>query len=165
MKWKILANDLNLGLIRFKLLHTLSKKELQHSPRTTRVCDVIKVFPGRSRSRALQSDDLTLQRSRGFQGGNTARKHENNDVKPMLGWCWSSVVEGGSTQNICITFIQCRPSIFDFGPTLYKCYTNVLRLLGQHWVKLGQCWSTAYETCLENQSLTITLRWKYNLFL
>ena len=33
-------------------------------------------------------------------------------------------------QIICITFIQSRPNVFDVGPTLYKCYTNVLRLLG-----------------------------------
>ena len=32
-------------------------------------------------------------------------------------------------QNICITFIQRRPNVFDVGPTLYKCYTNVLCLL------------------------------------
>ena len=31
------------------------------------------------------------------------------------------------TQNICITFVQRRPNIFD---ALYKCYTNVLCLLG-----------------------------------
>ena len=29
------------------------------------------------------------------------------------------------TQNICKTFIQRRPNVFDVGPTLYKCYTNV----------------------------------------
>ena len=34
------------------------------------------------------------------------------------------------TQRICITFIQRRPNVFDVGPTLYKCYTNVLCLLG-----------------------------------
>ena len=34
------------------------------------------------------------------------------------------------TQNICITFIQCRPNVFDVGPTLYECYTNILCLLG-----------------------------------
>ena len=34
------------------------------------------------------------------------------------------------TQNICITFVQCRPNVFDVGPTLYKCYKNVLCLLG-----------------------------------
>ena len=34
------------------------------------------------------------------------------------------------TQNIWITFVQRRPSVLDAGPTLYKCYTNVLCLLG-----------------------------------
>ena len=29
-------------------------------------------------------------------------------------------------QNICITFIQCWSNVEDVGPTLYKCYTNVL---------------------------------------
>ena len=29
------------------------------------------------------------------------------------------------TQNICLTFVQRRPNVFDAGPTLYKCYTNV----------------------------------------
>ena len=33
------------------------------------------------------------------------------------------------TQNICITFIQRRPNVFDVGPTLYKWYTHVLCLL------------------------------------
>ena len=28
--------------------------------------------------------------------------------------------------NICITFVQRRPNVFDAGPTLYKCYTSVL---------------------------------------
>ena len=37
------------------------------------------------------------------------------------------------TQNICITFVQRRPNVFDAGPTLYKCYTNVLCLLDQPW--------------------------------
>ena len=34
------------------------------------------------------------------------------------------------TQHICITFVQRRPNVFDVGPTLYKCYTIFLRLLG-----------------------------------
>ena len=34
------------------------------------------------------------------------------------------------TQNICITFIQCWTNFEDVGPALYKCYTNVLYLLG-----------------------------------
>ena len=39
------------------------------------------------------------------------------------------------TQNIFIDFIQCRPNVKDFGPTLYKCYTNVLCLLGR-WLEV-----------------------------
>ena len=44
---------------------------------------------------------------------------------------WLTVeLRSQQTQNICITFIQRRPNVFDVGPTLYKCYTNVLCLLG-----------------------------------
>ena len=32
---------------------------------------------------------------------------------------------------MCITFIQCWTNVFDVGPALYKCYTNVLCLLGR----------------------------------
>ena len=32
--------------------------------------------------------------------------------------------------TICTTFIQCRPNVFDVGPTLYKCGRNGLRLPG-----------------------------------
>ena len=34
------------------------------------------------------------------------------------------------TQHICITFVQRRPNVYDVGPTLHKCYTDVLCLLG-----------------------------------
>ena len=30
----------------------------------------------------------------------------------------------------CMTFVQCWTNVEDVGPTLYKCYTNVLCLLG-----------------------------------
>ena len=33
-------------------------------------------------------------------------------------------------QNMCIAFAQRRPNVFDVGPTLYECYTNVWRLRG-----------------------------------
>ena len=33
------------------------------------------------------------------------------------------------TQNICMTFAQCWFNVEEVGPTLYKCYTNVLCLL------------------------------------
>ena len=51
----------------------------------------------------------------------------------------------GIPENICITFIQCRPNVFDVGPTLYKCYTNVLCLLGclsprQYHRAIGTLW-------------------------
>ena len=47
-------------------------------------------------------------------------------------------IQSQQTQNICITFIQRRPNVFDVGPTLYKCYTNVVCLL---WCSYGpsQC--------------------------
>ena len=34
------------------------------------------------------------------------------------------------TQNICITFIQRRPNVFDVGPTLYKYYTECFVFAG-----------------------------------
>ena len=34
------------------------------------------------------------------------------------------------TQNMCVTFVQCWTNVEDVGPTLYKCYANVLCLLG-----------------------------------
>ena len=46
-------------------------------------------------------------------------------------WKWYTSLQ---TQNICITFIQCRPNVFDVGPTLYKCHTNVLCLMGYRYL-------------------------------
>ena len=46
---------------------------------------------------------------------------------------WSGVkysYAAQQTQNICITFMQCRTNVEDVGPALYKCYTNVLCLRG-----------------------------------
>ena len=49
------------------------------------------------------------------------------------------------TRNIFITFVQRRPSVFDVGPTLYKCYTNVSCLLASFrgrsaiFVSCGSC--------------------------
>ena len=44
------------------------------------------------------------------------------------------------TQNIFITFIQRRPNVSDVGPTFYKCYKNVLCLLGMHSNRGAMCW-------------------------
>ena len=35
------------------------------------------------------------------------------------------------TLNICITFVQRRPNVFDVGPTWYKCYRHIRCLLGR----------------------------------
>ena len=40
------------------------------------------------------------------------------------------------TENICITFVQRRANVEDVGSTLYKCYINVLYLLGSAWLQL-----------------------------
>ena len=58
---------------------------------------------------------------------------------------------GGYTQqthNICITFVQRRTNVFDVGPTLFKCYTNVLCLLGM--MQWSQRWTS---TALDRHSL------------
>ena len=49
------------------------------------------------------------------------------------------------TQNICITFIQCWVNVEDVGPTLHKCYTYVLCLLG--------CCQPTYET--QNNTISV----------
>ena len=45
------------------------------------------------------------------------------------------------TQDICITFIQRRPNIFDFGPTLHK----VIQMFCVYWVSI-QAWGQAVST-------------------
>ena len=52
---------------------------------------------------------------------NSKKTLDPNLVLTALSW---------QQQNICITFVQRRPNVFDVGATLYKCYTNVLCLLG-----------------------------------
>ena len=49
-----------------------------------------------------------------------SRIHQNNDITCVY------VGLSQQTKNICITFIQRRLNVFDVGPTLYKCYTNIL---------------------------------------
>ena len=49
---------------------------------------------------------------------------------PGKGAIFLSQISILSTQNICITFIQCWIRVEDVGPTLFSLYTNGLRLLG-----------------------------------
>ena len=51
------------------------------------------------------------------------------------------------TQDICITFIQRRPNVFDVGPTLYKCYTNVSCSLAVFTGSVAQ--AVAHLLCVE----------------
>ena len=49
------------------------------------------------------------------------------NIETTLGQCQCPRSLGSQlSQHICITFIQSRISVEDAGPTLYKCYTNVL---------------------------------------
>ena len=61
-------------------------------------------------------------------------KYSNNLCRSQRKWIFSRLVflicVTQQTQNICITFVQCWTSVEDVGPTLYKCYTNVLCKLG-----------------------------------
>ena len=49
-------------------------------------------------------------------------RHKN--VWPLL------MLASQQTHNIRIPFVQWRPNVVDVGPILYKCFTNVLVLLG-----------------------------------
>ena len=58
--------------------------------------------------------------------------------------------------NICITFVQCRPNVFDVGPALYKCYTNVLCLLGYIHVYWLIYWHISVCKSQQTQNICIT---------
>ena len=62
------------------------------------------------------------------QGGYIDAKYTLICIK-LLALCSATEGHTQQTQSICITFVQRRPNVQDVGPTLYKCYTNVLRLL------------------------------------
>ena len=55
-----------------------------------------------------------------------------SDIMSARTRCCSEHCPSQYTQNICITFIQRRPEVFDVGPTLYTFYTNGLCKLG--WI-------------------------------
>ena len=51
---------------------------------------------------------------------------------------WSNVVKAQQTQNIFITFLKRWTRVEDVWPTLYKCHTKCLCLLGVSWVATRQ---------------------------
>ena len=63
----------------------------------------------------------------------------------------------------CMAFIQCRPNVFDAGPTLHKCYTNSLCLPGSAGPASNQhCFNVS---CKLGINLTMTcpnLSWRRN---
>ena len=54
-----------------------------------------------------------------------------------------------NTQSICITFVQCWTNVEDVGPTLYKCYTNALCLLGLYLGFVPLSWLGIFITAGE----------------
>ena len=53
-----------------------------------------------------------------------------------------------------LTFAQRQPNVFDVGPTLYKCYTNVLCLLGGGYRSLPrEAAFSCVRFCLSRQSV------------
>ena len=70
------------------------------------------------------------------------RRRQWTSIKPALGqwlvFAGNMILFNQKTQNICITFIQRRPNVFDVGPTLYS-------TLGQHCINVIQifcvCWA------------------------
>ena len=70
-----------------------------------------------------------------FQHTNNKIRHkqkyrDQNEKGVFTLLCWPYSTQ--QTQNICMTFEQCWTSVEDVGPTLYKCYTNGLCLLGMN---------------------------------
>ena len=80
----------------------------------------------------------------------------------MSGYCLlalqsSILVPAQQTQNICITCVQRRPNVFDVGPTLYTCYTNVLCLLeGMCMLGRMERWSRMRDTLTNSQGASAT---------
>ena len=65
------------------------------------------------------------------KNGNVLQKiHQESELKhDLYKLLRYHVYRTQKTQNICIAIVQRRPNVFDVGPTLYKCYTNVFCLL------------------------------------
>ena len=64
----------------------------------------------------------------------------------------------------CITFVQRRPNVLDVGPPLYKCYTNVLCLLG--WpapAMVVEGIGLHVEDILVSLVLSIVLSWTFRI--
>ena len=64
-------------------------------------------------------------------------------------------------------FVQCWTNVEDVGPTLYKCYRNVLCLLGRRTFSqtvyicamLVQCWASVADVGLTLKQRWVSVRW------
>ena len=61
------------------------------------------------------------------------------------------------TQNICITFVQCWTNVEDVEPTLYKCYTHILCLLGCLLFQLIRCLTSLRQALVSEVEVNIVL--------
>ena len=66
-----------------------------------------------------------------YNGGRGSTDTENTLVLDCV-ICVQLMLHTQQAQNICITFVQGWTNVFDVGPTLYKCYTDVSCLLGSY---------------------------------
>ena len=53
------------------------------------------------------------------------------------------------TQDICMTFMQCRPNVFDVGPTLHK----VIQMFCVYWVTIQNWGSSSFQISAVIQSV------------
>ena len=80
------------------------------------------------------------------------RRRRWPNIEPTLGQCLVLTGNYRCSLNTPVNtkhlydFIQCWTNVEDVGPTLYKCYTNVLCLLGRDLnPMLDQCWSNVVD--------------------
>ena len=94
----------------------------------------------------VESRDDVLSRIYSFWCETPVNTPSIHDINPMSVQCWPIICDTGPTSNQhwfnascllgCVqpskhkTFVQCSTNVEDVVPTLYKCYTNVLCLLG-----------------------------------
>ena len=55
------------------------------------------------------------------------------------------------TQDICMTFMQCRPNVFDVGPTLHK----VIQMFCVYWVTIQTWGSSSFQIPAVIQSVCL----------
>ena len=74
-----------------------------------------------------------------------------------------------NTKHLC-DFLQCWTSVEDVGPTLHKCHTNVMRLLGRRtfsqtlyiYLMLVQCWASVADVGLTLKQHWINWHWHWH---